>query len=136
MPIPTHTAQFLEELIGGAFANQIDHALSEVAAGGDRPWQSRVQPPTAVTRGMEHQMNTARNDDQIEFIRLPEVKKLVSLGTTKIYTMAKIGLFPKQVRLGGRAVAWIKSEVLQWSNDQIAAARGQRDQAPASSESK
>ncbi|WP_027923804.1 AlpA family transcriptional regulator [Pseudomonas sp. URMO17WK12:I12] len=81
-------------------------------------------------------MNTARNDDQIEFIRLPEVKKLVSLGTTKIYTMAKRGLFPKQVRLGGRAVAWIKSEVLQWSNDQIAAARGQRDQAPASSESK
>lgn len=63
--------------------------------------------------------------EEIEFIRLPEVKKLVGLGTTKIYTMASEGLFPKQVRLGGRAVAWIKSEVLQWSNDQIAAARGQ-----------
>jgi prophage regulatory protein len=63
-------------------------------------------------------------NDQIEFIRLPEVKKLVGLGTTKIYTMASQGLFPKQVPLGGRAVAWIKSEVLQWNNDQIAAARG------------
>jgi prophage regulatory protein len=63
--------------------------------------------------------------EEIEFIRLPEVKKLVGLGTTKIYTMASEGLFPKQVRLGGRAVAWIKSEVLQWSNDQISAARGQ-----------
>jgi prophage regulatory protein len=72
-------------------------------------------------------MNAALNNDQIEFIRLPEVKKLVGLGTTKIYTMASQGLFPKQVRLGGRAVAWIKSEVLQWSNEQIAAARGQRD---------
>jgi len=33
MPIPTDTAEFLEELNGGAFASQIGHALSEVAAG-------------------------------------------------------------------------------------------------------
>jgi len=73
-------------------------------------------------------MNTACNDQQeapVEFIRLPEVKKLVGLGTTKIYTMAGQGLFPKQVPLGGRAVAWVKSEVLQWNNAQLAAARGQ-----------
>lgn len=73
-------------------------------------------------------MDTARNDqyeEPVEFIRLPEVKKLVGLGTTKIYTMASQGLFPKQVPLGGRAVAWIKSEVLQWNIDRVAAARGQ-----------
>lgn len=64
-------------------------------------------------------------EEPVEFIRLPEVKKLVGLGTTKIYTMASEGLFPKQVPLGGRAVAWVKSEVLQWNNDQLAAARGQ-----------
>ncbi|WP_219096598.1 AlpA family transcriptional regulator [Pseudomonas sp. UMAB-40] len=85
-------------------------------------------------------MNTARTDDlrdeQVEFIRLPKVKELTGLGTTKIYTMASDGLFPKQVRLGGRSVAWVKSEVLQWNNDQVAAARGQRDQASASSASK
>lgn len=76
-------------------------------------------------------MNTAhddQHDEPVEFIRLPEVKKLVGLGTTKIYEMAGNGLFPKQVPLGGRAVAWVKSEVLQWNNDQLAAARGQRDQ--------
>jgi prophage regulatory protein len=73
-------------------------------------------------------------NDQIEFIRLPEVKKLVGLGTTKIYTMASQGLFPKQVPLGGRAVAWIKSEVLQWNHDQIAAARS--DQGSEASRSK
>jgi len=33
VPITTHTAEFLEELNGGAFTKQIDHALSEVAAG-------------------------------------------------------------------------------------------------------
>ncbi len=82
-------------------------------------------------------MNTARTHDQheapIEFIRLPEVRKLVGLGTTKIYIMVSEGLFPKQVPLGGRAVAWIKSEVLQWNLEQAAAARGQ---SPASTASK
>ena len=33
MPTPTDTAEFLEELNGGAFAGQIGHALSEVASG-------------------------------------------------------------------------------------------------------
>ena len=84
-------------------------------------------------------MNTERTDLQeepVEFIRLPEVRKLVGLGTTKIYTMAGEGLFPKQVPLGGRSVGWIKSEVLQWNRQQIAAARGSKDQASASSASK
>jgi hypothetical protein len=33
MPIPTDTTVFLNELNGGAFASQVGHALSEVAAG-------------------------------------------------------------------------------------------------------
>ena len=33
MSTATDTAEFLEELNGGAFASQIGHALSEVAAG-------------------------------------------------------------------------------------------------------
>ena len=33
MSVATDTAAFLEELNGGAFASQIGHALSEVAAG-------------------------------------------------------------------------------------------------------
>ncbi len=33
MSKPTDTAQFLEDLNGGAFISQIGHALSEVAAG-------------------------------------------------------------------------------------------------------
>jgi hypothetical protein len=33
MPVATDTAEFLEELNGGAFASQIGHALSEVAEG-------------------------------------------------------------------------------------------------------
>ena len=33
MSVAIDTAEFLEELNGGAFASQIGHALSEVAAG-------------------------------------------------------------------------------------------------------
>jgi prophage regulatory protein len=82
-------------------------------------------------------MNTARNDDQqdapVEYMRLPKVIELVGLSQSTIYDMASNGRFPKQVRLGGRAVAWVKSEVLQWNRDKLAAARGQ---ASVSSESK
>ncbi|WP_339479138.1 helix-turn-helix transcriptional regulator [Pseudomonas sp. RL_5y_Pfl2_73] len=82
-------------------------------------------------------MNTARNDDQqdapVEYMRLPKVIELVGLSQSTIYDMASNGRFPKQVKLGGRAVAWVKSEVLQWSRDKLAAARGQ---SPDSNESR
>ncbi|MCA5970219.1 AlpA family transcriptional regulator [Pseudomonas sp. P135] len=78
-------------------------------------------------------MNTARNDETVEFIRLPEVIKLVGYKTSKIYEMAKTGEFPKQVRLGGRSVAWVKSEVIAWNRAQVEAARADQE---ASTESK
>lgn len=51
----------------------------------------------------------------IEYIRLPEVRRITGLGTTSIYTMASRGDFPKQVKLGPRCVAWIRSEVQAWA---------------------
>lgn len=78
-------------------------------------------------------MNTARNDEPVEFIRLPEVIKLVGYKTSKIYEMAKTGEFPKQVRLGGRSVAWVKSEVIAWNRAKLEAARADQE---ASTESK
>lgn len=62
-------------------------------------------------------------EQSIQFIRLPEVKRLTGMGTTMIYEMANAGLFPRQVKLGGRAVAWVKSDVLAWSKDKIEKAK-------------
>ncbi|WNW10088.1 AlpA family transcriptional regulator [Pseudomonas sp. DTU_2021_1001937_2_SI_NGA_ILE_001] len=73
-------------------------------------------------------MNTETTITEIEFIKLPEVKKLTGLGTTKIYQMANDGLFPAQVKLGERSVAWIKSEVLEWNRDRVTQARGHSHQ--------
>lgn len=77
-------------------------------------------------------MNTTT--EEIEFIRLPKVLALVGLSQSTIYDMASAGRFPKPVKLGERAVAWVKSEVLQWSMERVSAARG--DQPSASSESR
>ncbi|OCT21514.1 helix-turn-helix transcriptional regulator [Pseudomonas putida] len=59
----------------------------------------------------------------IEFIRLREVKRITGMGTTFIYTKAKAGKFPKQVKLGDSAVAWIKAEVLAWAREKVVSTR-------------
>ncbi|MGR4041548.1 helix-turn-helix transcriptional regulator [Pseudomonas sp. 910_21] len=64
--------------------------------------------------------------EHIEYIKLPEVKNLTGMGTTFIYMKAKAGEFPRQVKLGSRSVAWIKSEVLQWNLAQAQASRAQQ----------
>jgi prophage regulatory protein len=71
-------------------------------------------------------MKSANDDDVLEFIRLPEVKKITGLGTTTIYKLANAGSFPKQVRVGGRSVAWIRGEVQAWARAQVEAARHSR----------
>lgn len=68
-------------------------------------------------------MSSSQDKQPIEFIRLPAVRTLTGLGTTKIYDMVKKGLFPRQVPLGGRAVAWVKSEVLTWNQQKVDEAR-------------
>ncbi len=60
-------------------------------------------------------MNTAQKVEPIEYIRLPEVKRITGLSTATIYRMAVNGTFPRQARIGEQAVAWIRSEVEQWA---------------------
>ena len=47
-------------------------------------------------------------------LRLPEVMGIVGLSRSTIYAMVEQGLFPQQVLLGQRAVAWWESEILAW----------------------
>ncbi|GLX90686.1 hypothetical protein Pfra02_32540 [Pseudomonas fragi] len=56
-----------------------------------------------------------------ELIALPEVIKITGFKTTKIYDMVNKGAFPKKVRVGPRAVRWVKAEVLGWVNERMAA---------------
>ncbi|UZJ58255.1 AlpA family phage regulatory protein [Pseudomonas sp. KU26590] len=60
-------------------------------------------------------MNTAQKAEPIEYIRLPEVRRITGLSTATIYRMAVGGRFPRQAKVGEQAVAWIRSEVEQWA---------------------
>lgn len=51
-------------------------------------------------------------------LRMPDVKALTGLSRPTIYRRMNDGEFPRQVSLGGAAVAWREAEVQQWLADQ------------------
>lgn len=61
----------------------------------------------------------------MRLIRLKEVIDNTGLGRSTIYKYITEGFFPKPVPLGGRAVAWLESEVHDWILARVEA----RDQA-------
>ncbi|EGQ8704893.1 AlpA family transcriptional regulator [Vibrio parahaemolyticus] len=62
----------------------------------------------------------------MRFLRLKEVMSLTGLGRSTIYKfMADETDFPKSVPLGGRAVAWVESEIEEWMESR----RSMRDNA-------
>jgi prophage regulatory protein len=56
-------------------------------------------------------------------LRLPEVIRRTTMCKTKIYTLAG---FPKPIKVGGQASAWVESEVDIWIAQTIAAGRKPR----------
>jgi prophage regulatory protein len=57
------------------------------------------------------------------FLRLPRVKDRVGLGRSSIYALIGNGEFPRPISLGGRAVAWLESDIDGWIQTKIEAAR-------------
>lgn len=55
------------------------------------------------------------------FLRLPEVKSRVGLGTARIYELMAEGEFPRPYKLSLKAVGWLESQVDAWINCRIAA---------------
>lgn len=52
-------------------------------------------------------------------IRLKEVQNRVGLGRSTIYRWMAEGNFPKSVRLGGHAVAWVLADIDHWVSQRI-----------------
>jgi predicted DNA-binding transcriptional regulator AlpA len=59
----------------------------------------------------------------VSFLRLPDVKLVTGLSKTSLYALIKEKSFPAPVRLGPRAVAWVRSEVRQWALERVHASR-------------
>jgi len=64
---------------------------------------------------------TSRNLERL--IRLPEVKSRTGLSTSDLYRRMEAGTFPRQIKLGAKAVAWIETEVQEWIEKTIQAAK-------------
>jgi len=63
------------------------------------------------------------NLDDVTFLRLPEVKAITGLSKTSLYALIRDRSFPAPVRLGPRAVGWVRSEVRQWAVKRVHASR-------------
>ena len=93
-------------------------------------WTS-VQPEQLILRKMPHTQKpfeadlhrTSDTPDDICFLRLPDVKAVTGLSKTSIYDLIREKSFPAPVRLGPRAVAWVKSEIKQWAAERVRASR-------------
>jgi len=59
-------------------------------------------------------------DNQL-VLDLRGVIELTTLSQSTIYAMAKKGEFPKQRRIGSNRVVWLRSEVVTWLEQKLAA---------------
>lgn len=50
----------------------------------------------------------------MRIIRLDKVLGKTGLSRSTVYERMNVGTFPKQVKLGARAVGWLESEVDAW----------------------
>lgn len=53
-------------------------------------------------------------------LRRPEVENITGLSRARIYDEMNAGRFPRPVRTGLRAVAWVESEIDDWQRQLIA----------------
>ena len=87
-------------------------------------WQSVPKKlPQPQLPEQERPDDHADSVDDFIFLRLPAVKALTGLSKTSLYTMIRDKSFPAPVRLGPRAVAWVRSEVRQWAMERVQASR-------------
>jgi prophage regulatory protein len=55
--------------------------------------------------------------------RLPDVLRQTGLSRSTIYEMISRGEFPRQIKLGRRAVGWAADEVIEWINEKATGRR-------------
>ena len=84
----------------------------------------------AQRQSSQSQKSTEANQDEVldilddvSFLRLPEVKAVTGLSKTSLYALIRQKSFPAPIRLGPRAVAWIRSEIKQWAVERVHASR-------------
>lgn len=83
---------------------------------------SKKMPHSQKLADPDFHLDSASLED-VSFLRLSEVKAFTRLSKTSIYELVREKSFPAPVRLGPRAVAWVRSEVRQWALERVRASR-------------
>lgn len=60
-------------------------------------------------------------------LREPDVEKATGLSKGSLYRLIRKSEFPKPIKLSGRAVGWLETDVAAWQQARIA----ERDEVPA-----
>ncbi|MCP9803564.1 AlpA family phage regulatory protein [Cyanobium sp. T1G-Tous] len=53
-----------------------------------------------------------------------QLKAVIGLFKSTVYSRIYEGTFPKQIPLGPRLVVWVESDIQNWISEQVSAARG------------
>jgi prophage regulatory protein len=57
--------------------------------------------------------------NQLRLIRLPELLHKIGYSRASLYKMVKVGVFPKPILIGPRAVAWSEESVDTWIKSKL-----------------
>ena len=68
--------------------------------------------------------NDAKSD---VLLRRPEVEKLTGRARSSLYADISAGRMPSPIRIGPRAVAWLKSDIDAWLAQRVAERAAERD---------
>jgi prophage regulatory protein len=73
---------------------------------------------------MEQNLDQPDAIRSVRFLRLPEVKLRTGESHSSIYRKIASGVFPKPIKIGPNASAWIESEIDAYQQSLIKASRG------------
>ena len=60
-----------------------------------------------------------------QLLRLSSVRQQIGLSKPRLYALMQKGQFPKPIKIGERAVAWLQSDIEAWIAERIVASRAQ-----------
>jgi prophage regulatory protein len=58
----------------------------------------------------------------MRYLRMQDILEITGVSRTTIDRWEAEGRFPRRRKLGGRAIGWLESEVLEWVNTRAEAA--------------
>ena len=60
-----------------------------------------------------------KHNNQMQFLRLPQVMRRVGLSKPQLYKLMAQNEFPSQIKICSRISVWLESDVVQWMQEQV-----------------